>query len=208
MEEEPYYTVKDVMRLTGYSLRQVDRYIEKGTFIVLNPNQRQPRKISQASVDAFNEANGHRAVDELEMLKQEHLEQKQAVGDVARQVAALRARVEDLERQVKRLFAELEARFRSQLGHRSRGSAPTGPADAILLIRFAEAHAVPIGRMRNLAKHDPTLATIIPRPYAEHKKHKWMIAPAQMAPMLAALEEHGTIYTPCAQCPHKVPLTQ
>src|SRR5258708_3472637 len=124
MEEESYYKVKDVMRLTGYSLRSVERYIENGVFVVLNPGGN-PRKISRASVDAFNEANGHRPLDEMEVLKQGIQEQKQATGDALLQIAALRARVEELERQ------RVEARFHAQLGRRSRRSTPAGPDGAI-----------------------------------------------------------------------------
>jgi hypothetical protein len=105
-------------------------------------------------------------------------------------------------------LAELEALIRAQPGHRSRSSTPAGPDGAIMLVEFAEAHAVTIGILRGLAERDPTLATVIERPYAEHKKHKWMIVPAQMAPMLAALEKHGTPYKPCAHRPHEAECAQ
>ncbi len=189
--EEEYVTINDAMRLTGYSLRRIDRYIKDGILEVIDHQKNKPRKISRASIDAFNAERGYRPVDEVDALKQEFLAQKQITGDTLLQVAAIRAQV-----------AELEAKIRAQAGHRSRGSTPPGPDEAIMLVRFAEAHAVPVGRMRNLAEHDPSLATVIERPDAQSKKHKWMIVPEQMAHMLAALQEHGTAYTPCASCPH------
>jgi hypothetical protein len=200
--EEEYVTINDAMRLTGYSLRQIDRYIKDGILEVIDHQKNKPRKISRASIDAFNAERGYRPVDEVDALKQESLAQKQITGDTLLQVAAIRAQVADLERLVKRMFAELEAKIHAQAGHRSRGSTPPGPDEAIMLVRFAEAHAVPVGRMRNLAEHDPSLATVIKRPDAQSKKHKWMIVPEQMAHMLAALQAHGTAYTPCASCPH------
>lgn len=202
MEQESYYTVKDVMRITGYSLRNVDRYCEKGIFVVLNPGGN-PRKISRASVDAFNEANGPRPLDEVDVLKQELLEQKQATGDALRQLAALRARLEDLEHLVKRQFAEIETWFRAQHGRRSRGPSPADPDGAISLVEFARRHNIQrYGKLRGLAEREPTLVTVILRPNATEKPHKWMITPGQMDPLLSVLEEHGIAWQPCDGCPH------
>ncbi len=208
MGEEPYYTVKDVVRLTNYSVRQIERFLEDGTLEEIDHQPHHKRKISQASVKAFIAERGIRTVDEVDKLKKEQLEEKQATGEVARQVVVLQARVEKLEHQITQIFVDLATKFRASGGQRSRGSAPAGPDGAIMLVDFARAHTTTIGKLRGLAERDPTLATVIERPGAKEKKKKWMIKPEQMAPMLAALEKRGFTYTPCTSCPHTADAAQ
>jgi hypothetical protein len=138
----------------------------------------------------------------VDKVKKEQLEEKQATGEVARQVVVLQARVEKLERQITQIFVDLATKFRASGGQRSEGSAPAGPDGAIMLVDFGEAHDLTIGKLRGQAERDPTLATVIERPDAKEKKKKWMITPAQMAPMLAALKKRGYAYAPCTSCPH------
>lgn len=202
MEKEPYYTMKDVVRKIRYSLRQLERFLASGELVEVDHRPHHERKISQASVDAFIEKKGIRLVDDVEVLKQDQQEQKQATGEIARQVVVLQARVEKLEHQITQIVVDLATTFLASGGHRSRGSAPAGPDGAIMLVDFAKAHHITMGKVRSVVKHNPTLATVIERPDAQQKKHKWMILPAQMAPMLAALEKHGFTYTPCTSCPH------
>lgn len=196
--EKDYYTMKDVVRLTKYSMRQLERFLASGELVEVDHIPHHERKVSRASVDAFTEKKGIRPVDEI-------TETKQATGEVARQLVALKARVEELEALIKRVAADLEAKLRAVGGQRSRGSAPADPDGAVMLVEFVEAHGTTMGIVRGLIKRDPTLATVIERPDAEKKKHKWMILPAQMPAMLAALEKRGIAYTRCPGCPHDDP---
>jgi Helix-turn-helix domain len=196
-------TVKDAMRLTGYSLRQIDRFIEAGELEVVNHQPGRQRKISRASIDAFNKAHGFRLVDEVDVLKEEHLKHKQVTGEVLVELAEIRTQFKEFQGWVKRKTAELEDWFHAQTGQRSQRSAPAVPDGTIMLVEFAKRHDVSKGTLRGVVERDSTLVTVIPRPGAKEKKRKWMITPAQMAPLLAALGQHGIAYTPCAQCPHE-----
>lgn len=205
MENEPSVTVKDAMRLTGYSLRQIDRFIADGVLKVVGHQKHQQRKISRASIEAFNEARGYCPVDEVDQLKQDSLKHMQVTGEILAELQAIKTQVADLERLIKCTFAELETKIHAQVRRRSQGSTPADPDGAIMLIEFAGHHGVAIGKLRSLVERDPTLATVIERPDAKEKKKRWMIVPAQMAPMLAALEKHGVAYTRCPGCPHNDP---
>lgn len=202
--EKDYYTMKDVVRLTKYSLRQLERFLASGELVEVDHRPHHERKVSQASVQAFLDAHGIRPIDDVEVLKEEHQEQKQATGDALLQIATLRARVEDLEHLVKRGFAEIEARFHAQFGRRSRESTSAAPDGAISLVAFARQHKIQrYGKLRGLAEREPTLVTVIVRPNATEKPRKWMITPEQMAPLLNVLEDHGIVWHPCCdQCPH------
>ena len=205
-------TVKDAMRLTGYSLRQIDRFIEQGELEVVNHQPGRQRKISRASIDAFNKARGFHMVDEVDALKEEHLKHRQVTGEVLVELTEIRTQFKEFQGWAKRKIAELEGWFHAQTGQRSHESAPAIPGGTIMLVEFAKRHDVSNGKLRGLVERDPTLVTVIPRPDAKEKKRKWMITPAQMAPLLAVLEQRGIAYTPCAQCPHKdcnqLPLAQ
>ncbi len=196
-------TVKDAMRLTGYSLRQIDRFIEQGELEVVNHQPGRQRKISRASIDAFNKARGFHMVDEVDVLKEEHVKHKQVTGEVLVELAEIRTQFKEFQRWAKRKIAELEDWFHAQAGQRSQGSASIVPDDTIMLVEFAKRHDVSNGKLRGVVERDPTLVTVIARPDAKEKKRKWMIAPAQMAPLLTVLEQRGIAYTPCAQCPHE-----
>lgn len=196
-------TVKDAMRLTGYSLRQIDRFIEKGELEVVNHWPGRQRKISRASIDAFNKAHGFHMVDEVDALKKEHVKHRQVTGEVLVEVAEIRIQFKEFQDWAKRKIAELEDWFHTQTRQRLQGSASIVPDGTIMLVEFAKRHDVSNGKLRGVVEHDPTLVTVIARPDAKEKKRKWMITPVQMAPLLAVLEQRGITYTPCAQCPHK-----
>jgi hypothetical protein len=75
----------------------------------------------------------------------------------------------------------------------------------IQFLTVYEAHRTTMGIVRGLVKYDTTLSTVIECSDAQAKKHKWMMLPAQMAPMLVALEQRGVAYTRCPGRPHDDP---
>ena len=87
--EEGYVTVREAAQRIGYSTRQVDRFIRRGKLEAVHYSA-SLRKVSVASIDAFNSERGHRPIDPLAQIKELLHAQEQVIGDSLRQLAMLR----------------------------------------------------------------------------------------------------------------------
>lgn len=203
MEEPKYITVREAAKRAQYSPRHFHRFLKEGDIASIRENKSSV-KVETASLNAWLEKRGQRAIDPLQQMKQELQQikdqlaaQEQVNGDFTLK----HAKQDNMNAKILARLAELEAMIRAQHSHRSRSSAPAEPDEPIMLVDFARAHKISIGKLRTLVEHDPSLVTVIPLPF-EHQKHQWKIAPAQMASMLAKIQERGIAYTPCGNCPH------
>jgi len=93
-QPEASITVKEAAKRIGYSVRQTDRFIKKRELEAVHVNA-SLRHVLVASVDAFNVRHGRRPVDPLERVKDTLHQQEHVVGDILRQVALLRAEMEE-----------------------------------------------------------------------------------------------------------------
>jgi len=110
-QEEGYISVKEAAKRIGFSLRQTDRFIAAGKLETVHYSP-SSRKVSVASVDAFNKARGRRPVDPLEQVREQLRTQEQVAGDILRQLAVLRQQVAEQHAALQRRCAELEAQDR------------------------------------------------------------------------------------------------
>ncbi len=110
-QEEAYISVKEAAERIGYSLRQTDRFIQAGKLEVIH-HSHSLRKVSVASVDAFNQARGRRPVDPLEQVRELLHSQEQVAGDILRQLAVLRQQEAEHQTAMQRRCADLEAQVR------------------------------------------------------------------------------------------------
>lgn len=110
-QEEAYITVKEAAGRIGYSLRQTDRLIKQGELDVVR-HSRSLRKVSVASVDAFNTKHGRRPVDPLEQVRDLLHIQEQVTGDILRQLAVLRQQTASQHAALQHRCMKLEAEVR------------------------------------------------------------------------------------------------
>lgn len=110
-QKEGYISVKEAAQRIGYSPRQTDRFIRAGKLEAIHYSP-SLRKVSVASVDAFNQERGRRPVDPLEQVKEQLRGLEQAAGDILRQLAVLRQQVAEQHTALQRRCAELEAQDR------------------------------------------------------------------------------------------------
>jgi hypothetical protein len=110
-EDEAYISVKEAAHRIGYSLRQTDRLIKQGKLEVIH-HSRSLRKVSVASVDAFNAEHGRRPVDPLEQVRELLHTQEQVAGDILRQLAVLRQQLAEQHAVLQRRCADLEGQVR------------------------------------------------------------------------------------------------
>lgn len=204
MEEPKYISVNEAAKRAQYSPRHFHRFLDRGEIASVRENA-SSIKVEMASLDAWLEQRGTRPVDPLKLVKQEleqvqekFAAQEQVNGKLTLENAELRNLITKWAARVE----ALEAKFRVQAGQQIHGSGADSPDGTIMLVDFAKNHAVTMGKLRTLVEHDPTLATVIERPEAVSKKHKWMIGLNQMACMLAAIQAKGIAYAPCGDCPH------
>jgi hypothetical protein len=106
--EDAYISVKEAAGRIGYSLRQTDRLIKQGKLEAIH-HSHSLRKVSVASVDAFNKEHGRRPIDPLERVKEQLGTQEQVAGDILRQLAVLRQQLAEQHAALQRRCAELEA---------------------------------------------------------------------------------------------------
>ncbi len=114
-QEEAYITVKEAAGRIGYSLRQTDRLIKQGELEVIR-HSRSLRKVSVASVDAFNKKHGRRPVDPQEQVRDLLHTQEQVAGDILRQLAVLRQQEAEYHTALQRRCADLEGQIRMLRG--------------------------------------------------------------------------------------------
>jgi hypothetical protein len=114
-EEEAYITVKEAARRIGYSLRQTDRLIKQGKLQAIH-HSHSLRKVSVASIDAFNRERGRRPVDPLEHVRELLHTQEQVAGDILRQLAVLHQQEAEHYTALQRRCADLEAQVRMLRG--------------------------------------------------------------------------------------------
>ncbi len=107
-QEEAYITVKEAAKRIGYSPRQTDRFIATGKLEAVHYSP-SLRKVSVASVEAFNQERGRRPVDPLEQIREQLGTQEQVAGDILRQLAVLRQQVAVQNAALQHRCAELEA---------------------------------------------------------------------------------------------------
>jgi hypothetical protein len=110
-QEEGYISVKEAAKRIDYSLRQTDRFIKAGKLEAVHYS-RSLRKVSVASVEAFNRENGRRPADPLKQVREQLGTQEQVAGDILRQLAILRQQVAEQHAALQRRCAELEAQDR------------------------------------------------------------------------------------------------
>jgi chromosome segregation ATPase len=110
-QEEGYISVKEAAKRIGYSLRQTDRFIAAGKLEAVHYSP-SLRKVSVASVDAFNQEHGRRPIDPLEQAREQLGTQEQVAGDILRQLAVLRQQVAEQHAALQRRCTELEAEVR------------------------------------------------------------------------------------------------
>ena len=110
-QEEGYISVKEAAKRIDYSLRQTDRLIKQGKLEAIH-HSRSLRKVSVASVEAFNRAHGRRPVDPLEQVRELLHTQEQVAGDILRQLAALRQQEAEHHTALQRRCADLEVQVR------------------------------------------------------------------------------------------------
>jgi hypothetical protein len=116
-EEEAYITVKEAAQRIGYSLRQTDRLIKQGKLQAIH-HSHSLRKVSVASMDAFNRERGRRPVDPLEQVRELLHTQEQVASDILRQLAVLRQQEAEHHTTIQRRCADLEGQvhmLRSEL---------------------------------------------------------------------------------------------
>src|SRR6266849_8778364 len=110
-EDKTYITVKEAAQRIGYSPRQTDRFIRAGQLEAIH-HSHSMRKVSVASVDAFNRAHCRRPIDPLEQVKEQLGTQEQVAGDMLRQLAVLRQQVAEQHAALQRRCADLEIQNR------------------------------------------------------------------------------------------------
>ena len=204
MEEPKYISVREAATRAGYSPRHFHRLLDKGEIAHIHENK-SSIKVEVESLNGWLEQRGERAIDPMELMKQEMKQVQEKLAAQEHVNGKLTLEAAELRNMITKVLARvevLEAKVRTLAGYRSRGAGAESPDGTIMLVDFAEMHAVGISKLRTLARHDPTLATIIERPDAKRLKHKWMIGPDQQKRMLAEIQARGIVYTPCGQCPH------
>src|SRR5260221_9499115 len=110
-QEEGYISVKEAAKRIGYSPRQTDRFIRAGKLEAVHYSP-SLRKVSVASVDAFNAERGRRPVDPLEQVREQLGTQEQVAGDILRQLAVLRQQLAEQHAALQRRCADLEGQVR------------------------------------------------------------------------------------------------
>src|SRR5258708_6044253 len=110
-QEEGYISVKEAAKRIGYSPRQTDRFIRAGKLEAVHYSP-SLRKVSVASVDAFNRERGRRPVDPLEQVRELLRTQEQVAGDILRQLAVLRQQVAVQHAALQRRCVDLEMQGR------------------------------------------------------------------------------------------------
>ena len=110
-EDVTYISVKEAAHRIGYSQRHTDRLIKQGKLEAIH-HSHSLRKVSVASVDAFNAKRGRRPVDPLEQVKELLHTQEQVAGDILRQLAVLRQQVAEQHAALQRRCADLETQNR------------------------------------------------------------------------------------------------
>jgi len=204
MEEPKYISVREAAKRAGYSQRHFHRFLDQDKIAHIHENK-SSMKVEVESLNAWLEQRGERAIDPMELMKQEMKQVQEKLAAQEHVNGKLTLEDAELRNVITKVLARvevLEAKVRTLAGHRSRGAGVESPDGTIMLVDFAEMHAIAVSKLRTLARHDPTLATIIERPGAKRLKHKWMIGPDQQVRMLAVLQGRGIVYTPCGQCPH------
>lgn len=181
-QEEGYISVKEAAQRIGYSPRQTDRFIQAGKLEAVR-HSRSLRKVSVASVEAFNQERGRRPSDPLELVKERLSTQEQVAGDTLRQVAALRQQVAEqlaalqhrcveLEAQDRLLKAELrqeqEARQTvEQLVAALAAAGSSGGQDLASLLQSLALHTTSSRRLPPLARRGYPTGTVRLAPFAE-----------------------------------------
>ncbi len=179
-EDKTYITVKEAAQRIGYSPRQTDRFIRAGQLEAIH-HSHSMRKVSVASVDAFNRAHGRRPVDPLEQVRELLHTQEQVAGDILRQLAVLRQqeaeyhtalqrRCVDLEGQVRTLRGEIqqEQEARRQLEQLvATLAAESGGADLAHLLRGLALRPTSSRRLPPYAKRGYPPGTVRLAPFAE-----------------------------------------
>ncbi len=112
-QEEGYISVKEAAKRIGYSPRQTDRFIRAGKLEAVHYSP-SLRKVSVASVDAFNAERGRRPVDPLEQVREQLGTQEQVAGDILRQLAVLRQQLAEQHAALQRRCADLEGELQQE----------------------------------------------------------------------------------------------
>lgn len=206
MEETIYISVREAAARAHYSARHFHRFLDRGEIAFIRENS-SSIKVEVASLNTFLERRGERAIDPLEQVKKQLEEVQKQLAAQTHVNGKLTLEDAELRNAITKWAARieaLEAKVHALSGHRAHGAEAVSPDGTIMLVDFAKRHAVSISKLRTLAAQDPTLATIIERPYAIRMKHKWLIGLDQQACMIAALQAREIAYTPCGECPHGV----
>jgi hypothetical protein len=206
-EEEAYITVKEAAGRIGYSLRQTDRLIKQGKLQATHYSH-SLRKVSVASIDAFNRERGRRPVDPLEQVRELLHTQEQVAGDILRQLAVLRQqeaehytalqrRCADLEAQVRILRGELqqeqEARRQLELLVAAL-AAGSGGQDLEQLLQGLARHSASSRHLLPFARRGYPPGTVRLAPFAERHgvEPSTLRRQAEKSPELATIYERPT----------------
>jgi hypothetical protein len=218
-QEEGYISVKEAAKRIDYSLRQTDRFIKAGKLEAVH-HSRSLRKVSVASVEAFNREHGRRPTDPLRQVREQHAALQRRCMELEAQERLLKGEIQQgrearlqLERIVAALTAGIDGQDLEQLihglarhatsSHRQPPFARRGyPPGTVRLAPFAELHGIEPSTLRRQAEKSPELATIYERLAAEVNKREWWLLPEQQPLVIAYWQAHGIPYTPCLDCPH------